>query len=39
MTAMMDLIQELWTLKRDIVSDGFDKAPYRLATEIPMKIH
>jgi aminopeptidase-like protein len=39
MTAMMDLIQELWTLKRDIVSDDFDKALYRLAAELPMKIH
>ncbi len=39
MTAMMDLIQELWTLKRDIVSDDFDKALYRLASELPMKIH
>jgi len=39
MTAMMDLIQELWTLKRDIVSDDFDKALYRLASELPMKIY
>jgi aminopeptidase-like protein len=39
MTAMMDLIQELWTLKRDIVSDDFDKALFRINTELPMKIH
>jgi aminopeptidase-like protein len=39
MASMMDLIQELWTLKRDIVSDDFDKALYRLAVEIPLKIH
>ncbi len=37
---MYPLIQELWFLKRDLVSDDFDKALYRLAQEIPaMKIH
>ncbi|MEJ2596855.1 MAG: DUF4910 domain-containing protein [Anaerolineales bacterium] len=39
MTSMIDLIQELWFLKRDIVSDGFDQALYRLAQEVPMQIH
>jgi len=40
MTAMLDLIEELWYLKRDIVSDDFDRALYRLAGEVPnMKIH
>jgi aminopeptidase-like protein len=40
MTAMLDLIEELWFLKRDIVSDDFDRALYRLAGEVPnMKIH
>jgi aminopeptidase-like protein len=36
---MLDLINELWYLKRDIVSHGFDQALYRLAEEIPMQIH
>lgn len=44
MTTMMDLIRELWFLRRDIISDDFDKALYRLAEEAPesvggMKIH
>jgi aminopeptidase-like protein len=36
---MMDLIDELWFLKRDIVSDDYDRALYRLAEEVPMTIH
>jgi len=36
---MLDLIRELWFLKRDIVSDDFDRALYRLADEVPMTIH
>jgi aminopeptidase-like protein len=36
---MLELINELWFLKRDIVSDDFDRALYRLAEEIPMTIH
>ena len=36
---MLDLIQELWFLKRDIVSDDFDRALDRLAEEVPMQIH
>jgi aminopeptidase-like protein len=39
MTSMMDLIRELWFLKRDIVSDDFDRALNRLAREVPMTIH
>ena len=39
MTSMFDLIDELWFLKRDIVSDGFDQALARLAGELPMTIH
>lgn len=40
MKTMYDLIQELWYLKRDLVSDDFDCALLRLAEEIPeMKIH
>ena len=33
MKSMMELIDELWFLKRDLVSDGFDHALYRLAEE------
>jgi aminopeptidase-like protein len=36
---MLDLIHELWFLKRDIVSDDYDRALYRLATEVPMQVH
>jgi aminopeptidase-like protein len=36
---MIDLINELWYLPRNIVSDGFDQALYRLAQEVPMSIH
>lgn len=39
MSTMMDLINELWFLKRDIVSDGFDQALLRLAQEAPMTIY
>jgi aminopeptidase-like protein len=41
---MFDLIQELWFLKRDLVSDGYDRALFRLRDElvesgVPMQIH
>jgi aminopeptidase-like protein len=36
---MMDLIHELWFLRRDLISDGYDAALYRLAKEVPMTIH
>lgn len=36
---MIDLIKELWHLKRDIVSDDFDRSLYRLAQVVPMDIH
>ena len=39
MTDMLDLIRELWFLRRDIVSNGFDRALQRLAQEVPMTIH
>ena len=39
MSSMIELINELWFLKRDIVSDDFDHALQRLAEEIPMTIH
>jgi aminopeptidase-like protein len=35
---MINLINELWFLKRDIVSDDFDHALARLARELPMSI-
>ncbi len=36
---MIDLINELWFLPRNLVSDGFDQALYRLAAEVPMTVH
>ena len=36
---MYDLIRELWFLRRDIISDGYDQALHRLAKEVPMTIH
>ncbi|HWQ84627.1 MAG TPA: DUF4910 domain-containing protein, partial [Anaerolineales bacterium] len=36
---MLELINELWFLPRELVSDGFDEALFRLAQEIPMQIH
>lgn len=36
---MMELIEELWFLKRDLVSEGYDRALERLAAELPMTIH
>jgi aminopeptidase-like protein len=39
MSSMMELVNELWFLKRDIVSDGFDRAMQRLAGEVPMTVH
>jgi aminopeptidase-like protein len=34
MLSMLDLIHQTWFLKRDIVSDGFDLALYRLRDEL-----
>src|SRR3990172_1933001 len=39
MSTMLDLIHELWFLKRDIVSADYDRALERLAQEVPMRIH
>jgi aminopeptidase-like protein len=39
MASMMELVNELWMLKRDIVSDDYDRALDRLAKELPMTIH
>ena len=39
MANMMELIEELWFLKRDIVSDDYDRALERLAQEVPINIH
>ena len=41
---MIDLIHELWYLKRDLISEDFDRALYRLADELraaglPVTIH
>ncbi|NOH11592.1 MAG: DUF4910 domain-containing protein [Chloroflexi bacterium] len=36
---MIELINEIWQLKREIVSDDYDHALYRLAEEVPMTIH
>ena len=36
---MLKLIEELWFLKRDLVSPGFDHALARLAEVLPMTIH
>ncbi|MGD2027226.1 MAG: DUF4910 domain-containing protein [Anaerolineales bacterium] len=36
---MMELIEDLWFLARELVSDDYDKALYRLAEEVPMTIH
>jgi len=38
---MYDLIQELWFLQRNLVSDDYDQALHRLAQEVPgrMAIH
>jgi aminopeptidase-like protein len=36
---MIELIQELWYLKRDIVSDDYDRALYRLAQELEGRMH
>ena len=39
MAGMMDLINELWFLPRNLVSDGYDQALNRLSQEVPMTIH
>jgi aminopeptidase-like protein len=39
MSSMMQLIEELWLLKRDIISDDYDRALARLGKEIPLKIY
>jgi aminopeptidase-like protein len=39
MTTMKALIDELWFLKRELVSDDYDRALARLADQVPMTIH
>ncbi|MBN2044467.1 MAG: DUF4910 domain-containing protein [Anaerolineales bacterium] len=39
MSTMMGLIDELWYLARELVSDEYDQALQRLAEEAPMTIH
>lgn len=36
---MLDLLNELWFLPRELVSDGYDAALARLAEVVPMTIH
>ncbi|MEX2160781.1 MAG: DUF4910 domain-containing protein [Anaerolineales bacterium] len=36
---MMQLIEELWFLRRDLISDDYDRALARLAKEVPMTVH
>lgn len=37
--SMSEMINSLWKLPRDIISDGYDAALYTLAKQIPMTIH
>ena len=37
--SMEQIIDELWQLPRDIISDGYDAALKGLSTQVPMKIH
>jgi aminopeptidase-like protein/aminoglycoside N3'-acetyltransferase len=37
--SMLDMIDALWQLPRDIISDGYDAALAALATQLPMTIH
>jgi aminopeptidase-like protein/aminoglycoside N3'-acetyltransferase len=37
--SMETIVRELWTTRRDIVSDGYDAALSALATQVPMRIH
>ncbi len=39
MSTMMDWIEAVWFLPRELVSDGYDQALDRLAQEVPMTIH
>lgn len=36
---MKDMIDELWELPRDIISDGYDVALRALSQQVPMKVH
>ncbi len=37
--SMREMVEALWRLPRDIVSDGYDAALEALATQVPMTIH
>ena len=39
MSTMIELIHETWFLARELVSDDYDQALYRLAREVPMTVH
>ena len=38
-TRMKSLLEEIWFLERDLVSDGFDRALDRLKMELPLEVH
>lgn len=37
--SMQQMVERLWRLPRDIVSDGYDAALHALTTQVPMTIH
>jgi len=37
--SMERIIEALWSLPRDIISDGYDRSLELVATQVPMKIH
>lgn len=37
--SMQQMIDALWNMPRDIISDGYDDALMALATQVPMQIH
>jgi aminopeptidase-like protein len=37
--SMEEIVRELWMVRRDIISDGYDTALAALATQVPMRIH
>ncbi|MBU1249307.1 MAG: DUF4910 domain-containing protein, partial [Proteobacteria bacterium] len=39
MSWMRTAAEAVWRMRRDIVSDGYDEALHRLATNVPMTIH
>jgi aminopeptidase-like protein/aminoglycoside N3'-acetyltransferase len=37
--SMEDIVRELWMVRRDIVSDGYDASLAALGTQLPLRIH